>query len=42
VKGDRAYIQAGGGVVADSSPAKEYQESVNKARALIAAASFGQ
>ncbi|MDD5593890.1 MAG: anthranilate synthase component I [Candidatus Margulisbacteria bacterium] len=42
VKGDRAYIQAGGGVVADSSPAKEYQESVNKARALIAAVEFNQ
>ncbi|OGB89153.1 anthranilate synthase component I [candidate division WOR-1 bacterium RIFCSPHIGHO2_01_FULL_53_15] len=37
VKGNRAFVQAGGGVVADSSPEKEYQESVNKARALIAA-----
>lgn len=32
-----AYIQAGGGIVADSVPAKEYQESVNKAKALIEA-----
>ena len=31
------HIQAGGGVVADSIPAKEYQETVNKARALVVA-----
>ncbi|HEV2299559.1 MAG TPA: anthranilate synthase component I [Candidatus Acidoferrales bacterium] len=36
-KDGTAHIQAGGGVVADSVPAKEYQESVNKARALIVA-----
>ncbi|HEV2207066.1 MAG TPA: anthranilate synthase component I [Candidatus Acidoferrales bacterium] len=36
-KNGRAYIQAGGGVVADSVPAREYQESVNKARALFRA-----
>jgi anthranilate synthase component 1 len=33
----RAYIQAGGGIVADSEPAGEYQESMNKARALLRA-----
>ena len=32
------YIQAGGGVVADSDPAAEYQETVNKAGALLKAA----
>ena len=32
------YVQAGGGVVADSEPEAEYQETVNKARALMAAA----
>ncbi len=36
-KNGRAYIQAGGGIVADSVPEREYQESVNKARALITA-----
>ncbi|MFY9892419.1 MAG: anthranilate synthase component I family protein, partial [Streptosporangiaceae bacterium] len=36
-KDGRAYIQAGGGVVADSVPAREYQETVNKARALVTA-----
>jgi len=37
MKGNVAYIQAGAGIVADSVPAKEYIESVNKARALIEA-----
>ena len=32
------YVQAGGGVVADSDPEGEFQESCNKARALIRAA----
>ena len=32
------YVQAGGGVVADSDPEAEYQESCNKARALLRAA----
>jgi anthranilate synthase component 1 len=37
IKGKTAYVQAGGGVVADSDPASEYQETLNKARALIKA-----
>jgi anthranilate synthase component 1 len=37
VKNDRVYIQAGGGVVADSDPAAEFDESCNKARAMIRA-----
>ncbi len=37
IKGGNAYIQAGGGVVADSDPEKEYQETVNKARATMKA-----
>ncbi len=32
-----AYVQAGAGVVADSIPAKEYEETINKARALVKA-----
>ena len=32
------YVQAGGGVVADSTPEYEYAESVNKAKALFRAA----
>ncbi len=38
VKDGVMYVQAGGGVVADSDPESEYQESCNKARALIRAA----
>ncbi len=37
VKGSKAYVQAGAGIVADSIPAKEYQETVNKAKAQILA-----
>ncbi|MDO8578801.1 MAG: aminodeoxychorismate synthase, component I, partial [Dehalococcoidales bacterium] len=35
VKGVRAYFQVGGGVVYDSDPEAEYQETLHKARALI-------
>ncbi len=38
VKEGTLYVQSGGGVVADSDPEAEYQESVNKAKALIRAA----
>jgi anthranilate synthase component 1 len=38
VKDETMYVQAGGGVVADSDPEAEYQETRNKARALIRAA----
>jgi para-aminobenzoate synthetase component 1 len=37
VKGNRAYFQAGGAVVYDSNPEEEYQETLDKARALFAA-----
>jgi anthranilate synthase component I len=36
-KGDSVYVQAGAGIVADSVPETEYQETLNKARALIRA-----
>lgn len=38
VKDGKVYVQAGGGVVADSDPELEYQESCNKAKAVIQAA----
>ena len=38
IKDGVVYVQAGGGVVADSDPENEYQESCNKARALLRAA----
>ncbi len=37
MQGDRVFIQAGAGIVADSDPAAEYREAQNKARALIRA-----
>jgi anthranilate synthase component 1 len=37
VKNGKAYIQAGAGIVADSDPAAEYQETLNKAGALLKA-----
>jgi anthranilate synthase component 1 len=37
VKDGVAYVQAGGGIVADSEAGPEYQETVNKARALMQA-----
>jgi anthranilate synthase component 1 len=38
IKDGVMYVQAGGGVVADSVPEAEYEESVNKAKALMTAA----
>ena len=37
IKNGKLYIQAGGGVVYDSKPEDEYQETINKAGALMAA-----
>lgn len=37
LKGDKVYIQAGAGVVADSDPTYEYNETVNKAAAMMRA-----
>jgi anthranilate synthase component 1 len=38
IKDGIVNIQAGGGVVADSNPETEYQETVNKAKGLLRAA----
>ena len=37
VQGDKAYVQAGAGIVADSVPASEWNETLNKARGLLKA-----
>jgi len=37
MQGDTVHIQAGAGIVADSDPAREYQETLDKARALAEA-----
>jgi anthranilate synthase component I len=42
IKDGKAYIQAGGGWVNDSTPEGEYQETVNKAKAMIKAVALAQ
>jgi anthranilate synthase component 1 len=37
MEGKKAYLQAGAGIVADSDPAREYEESMNKARTVLRA-----
>ncbi len=37
VKDGTAFVQAGAGIVADSEPSREYEETLNKARALLRA-----
>jgi anthranilate synthase component 1 len=37
MQGDVAYLQAGGGIVADSHPTREWEETLHKARALSVA-----
>jgi anthranilate synthase component 1 len=37
MQGKKAYLQAGAGIVADSDPASEFQESLNKAQAVLRA-----
>jgi anthranilate synthase component 1 len=42
VKGTTAWVQAGAGIVADSVPASEYQETLNKAQGLLRAIALAQ
>jgi len=42
VMGDRCTVQAGAGIVADSDPAREYQETLDKARALVRAVAIAE
>ena len=35
IKNKKFYVQSGAGIVADSVPEKEYQETINKAKALM-------
>jgi len=37
IKGSKAYVQVGAGIVADSEPEKEYEETLNKAQAIFRA-----
>ncbi|MGH8727876.1 MAG: anthranilate synthase component I [Burkholderiales bacterium] len=42
IKAGKLYVQSGGGVVADSVPMSEWQETQNKARAVLRAAEMAQ
>jgi anthranilate synthase component 1 len=42
IKDRVAYVQAGAGIVADSDPEKEYQETVNKAKAMVSAVEMAE
>jgi anthranilate synthase component 1 len=42
VEGGRAYVQAGAGIVADSNPTAEYEETRDKARAVMRALELAQ
>jgi len=42
LKNNKAYIQAGAGIVADSVPATEYQETINKAKGMLKAVSIAK
>jgi anthranilate synthase component 1 len=37
IKGNTAYLGVGGGIVADSVPQNEFEETMNKGRALLKA-----
>ena len=37
MEGEKAYLQVGAGIVADSDPAREYEECMNKAKAVLRA-----
>jgi anthranilate synthase component 1 len=42
IQGKHAYLQAGAGIVADSDPAREFEESMNKAQALLRAVAIAR
>jgi len=42
MKGKKVYINAGAGIVADSNPEAEYQETLNKARAMLKAVELAE
>ena len=41
IKDGKAYVQVGAGIVADSEPEKEYEETLNKAQAIFRAIRAG-
>jgi anthranilate synthase component 1 len=41
-KGSKLYFQAGAGIVADSDPAREFEETLNKSRVIVDAIKLAQ
>ena len=41
-KNGRVFVRSGAGIVADSEPEKEYQECINKAKAVLRALELAQ
>jgi anthranilate synthase component 1 len=42
VRGGKAYVQVGAGIVADSVPEREYEETINKGKAMLKAIEMAQ
>jgi anthranilate synthase component 1 len=42
MQGKKVFINAGAGIVADSDPDTEYQETLNKARAMLKAVDLAE
>ncbi len=42
LEGDKLVMRAGAGIVADSDPKREYEETINKSKAIFAAAKFAE
>jgi anthranilate synthase component 1 len=42
MQGNMLYLQAGAGIVADSDPAREYEETINKAKAVAVAIEYAE
>ncbi|MGN8159669.1 chorismate-binding protein, partial [Salinisphaera sp. SWV1] len=42
IKNGEIHVQAGGGIVADSQPTTEWEETMNKARAVMKAAALAE
>jgi anthranilate synthase component 1 len=42
LKDGKAYVQAGAGIVADSDPSTEYEETQNKAKAMVKSLSIAE
>jgi anthranilate synthase component 1 len=42
IRGNKVYVQSGAGIVADSVPEKEYEETVNKAKGMMRAVDIAE